>query len=787
MKKTALEYLYDRKSLSSRQSPKWYKDAADEIIDFALSLPINDKSHVLRDLNVAEGKVDTSFVIDALKAFTPKEGAKELDVHHNLYVYNEYTDSRLKQDNGTLPVYLDSIDFIKQIRDRFIGEYVRQFSELQAYNKDPMAVLERDAALAEMLDVKIEEIVMKLINKTESPEELQEIDFEKIEKEFLDEWMENKTIEYQNRLNLLNDQIKAEVKNLQAFLYWFATEQVYTYRGIYGRNEFRKEVVHPLEYYRIPNTVSPFIKDDMGGVRCWSINLKEIITFFGDKISKSDKDYILELINKYKPNENLNVPTTQIMNRNADRAEFRSNEEQLVFSKDGNIKVYHIVQQAIKPIKVLTYISEIDGSVKQMEVDKDYVLDPDIGDVDLETVDSFETIEWYRIGEKHVGIYIKPELLPVQTDSLPYNGICGFLGTNKCEPIPRRIGGLLALYKFYTVQEQKTISKYKSWLVLPESLIEDSAEMTREEKLTFAKKDWTLYINDEGISANSLQAIRSIATDGVERYLTIIMELKDRVRREAMDIAGMNEQRYGDTDPKAGKAVTEYAITRATTASISLFHTFNLMLEEDAMLDLQYAKQLWKQGHRGSYYDKHKQKVVYVTVPNEEECPSDIGVYVKNGMIEQEKKQAMLEFAFSMGQNGEPLIAIEAIDSSSSIEIKKLIKDSVKAKEEMEENLRKYEEQVKLEAEQIINQTKKEEQAHELKIAVIKEEMSNLRTFIESDTKIVIEIMKLEGTQDNQRELLSKKQDLEERKLRLKELETSLKIATSPSSKEKVT
>lgn len=782
--KSALEFIYDRSSLASKQKKEWFIPAADAIIDYAIGLQINDKSNITSDLGLVQGKLDVKFIREALRAYIPPEGKADLDEGHNLYVFDEnsYEDSKNRPDAGNLPTYLNSIDFIKTVRDRYVGEYIRQFSEMQAYNRDPEAVMERNRKMKKKIEDLVDDMIIKLLEGVQSKEELEDINLDKIREEFIENWVDEKTEQYQHRLNLLNDMVQADMKYLQGFVYWFATEHVYTYRGIYGDNQFRKEVVHPNEYFRLPNTVSPFVKDDMAGVRRYQLNIKEIITFFGDKLDKKDVDYIKDIVNNHKLGTDSAVSVEQIKKREITYGDLRDAKDNFKFSKGDLVDVHHIVLQSIKPVKLLTYVA-LDGTIQQTIVDKDYQLEEEIGDKDLESIDTFETIEWYRIGFKDSGVYIKPEKLAVQTNSLPYNGICGFVGSGICDPIPRRIGGLSALHKFYTLMQQRAVAKYKNWLVIPESLMEDSEELTREEKLTYAKQDDILYINDEEVNANTLQALRAVIATNAERYIDILSSLIESTRKTALDIAGMNEQRYGDTSPNAGKAVTEYAITRATTASIALFYTYNAMKEQDAMLDLQYSKQLWKNGYKGSYYDKNTRKVQYVEIPPEEESPSDIGVFVRNNTDDEEKRSAMLEFAFAMGQNGQELVAIEAIDTDSAIEIKRVVKKAMKHKEELETQMRKYEEQMKLEVENIISQREEASRAHDSKLTVYKEEMANMRTIIESDTKLLIA---MEGTEDTDNNEIEKKRlELQERKLELDSAQKKLDLLLRKESMDK--
>ena len=46
MKKTAIDYLYDKCSLKEKQKKEWYVPAMDAIVDYMTTLSCNDKSDI---------------------------------------------------------------------------------------------------------------------------------------------------------------------------------------------------------------------------------------------------------------------------------------------------------------------------------------------------------------------------------------------------------------------------------------------------------------------------------------------------------------------------------------------------------------------------------------------------------------------------------------------------------------------------------------------------------------------------------------------------------------------
>jgi len=89
--------------------------------------------------------------------------------------------------------------------------------------------------------------------------------------------------------------------------------------------------------------------------------------------------------------------------------------------------------------------------------------------------------------------------------------------------------------------------------------------MTMEERLDAANRDGTLVFDDSEIAKQqaSLQAIKEIANTTMINYLTTINQIKQSIKQEAYELANMNDQRAGDIQARAGKAVTEMGLNQA--------------------------------------------------------------------------------------------------------------------------------------------------------------------------------------------------------------------------------
>lgn len=757
-----------RVSFAETQKETWYKPIADHIIDLATTYA-NDKDKIETQIKAARGKVNVKDIQEELKAYNADPNVP------------------------SFPTHINDLEFISGITERYMGEYIRQFTDFEVFNNDPNVVMKRNKELNSFLSDRILEAILDLYKQKQEansqsqqpqPEvQISEEEIKKLRKEFLDNWVDEKTVEYQNRVKLLDILTDSDLKYIQGFFYWFATEQVYSYRRVVGTNII-KEIINPMEYYRIPGNNNVFVEDDPMGVRVTRVNLNTLNIEHRKDLSETDYTFLVNLLDKgCKDGDYFVTPTmleSRIITRNAIDNLFNGSPE-VRFTQNGDITKYHIVFKKEEPIQILTYYGS-DGSIKEQEVDMDYQLDIEAGDIDLKTDHILRVMDMYRFGSKEIGIYTKPNyVIPERNNvsnssivKLPYNGITGILGDGVCNPVPSRIVPLQVLTKFYTYQQQRSISKYKNYLVMSEDLIEDSEETSRLDKLAIAKQDGLLFINGENANANVLQTLRNINMSGMEQYIATLSQLIAELKRNAMEIASMNEQRYGDINTSAGKATTEYAITKATTASILLFEMFNKFRERDGLADIDASKVAWVNGMQGSYYDKQNKKVVYVDVSGEDHLSSNIGLYFKNGVLENEKKQKLTDLAFSSAQNGQLTLAAEALDADNMSALKQLIKEVEEKNKQMEQANTQYLEENKLRIEQLRKEIEDNRLANDVAINKYSQDMETARLELQLAHASYLQSLASENNDDD---IKLRKQELDEKKFALNQLIASNKSA----------
>ena len=127
-----------------------------------------------------------------------------------------------------------------------------------------------------------------LVKKTIKQGELNDI----IE-EVLNDWIDDVTITTQKRLELINTIVEAKDKYQQCYFYWWACEEVYTYREVY-KGDVYLQVISPLEYYRIESG-QRYIEDDDAGVRVYRMTIPQIIDRFRDELTDAEMNYLKDI------------------------------------------------------------------------------------------------------------------------------------------------------------------------------------------------------------------------------------------------------------------------------------------------------------------------------------------------------------------------------------------------------------------------------------------------------------------------------------------------------------
>jgi len=738
-------YVDHNVSNNEKDKPTWYIPAIDYYIDLA---------------NTLSNHSDTTMNLNNANAIFDK---KTFEV-----VLQTLNSTNFKDDFEQIGVFKD-IDLITPIKERYLGEYIRQPDLYTVTVEDDIADIKHNTeAAVRIKNILVTKLVALINQKREQEQQSQidggdmtmaDIDIAAESKRIKEEYFNERSEEAMNIIELIKTESRASELLIQNFFYLWATEHVY-FKIIPTLNKVVIEVIPPYEYKRIPNSSTIFTEDDNGGVHSYKMSYEDILNTFKSKLKKEDIEYLKTLQSK-NTNSGLNRNNlTQLLNsRYIDIDSDLIHKDGYITSNISNINdysgnvfssdrlSYNVEEVYFKTnikIGILTYLDNV-GQEQSMEVSSDYKLNKENGDISIDIIEKEVLRIAYRIGGKLTGIYIKPEGFAVQrnelenrySSKLPIIGVSNLLVDYNKKPIPTRVMPYHIFYILLTIRINQEIARFNGYInLLPDSIFEDNDHFTKTERLNYMFQSRLLMFNDEEVDLNVLNAMKSIGNDSFN-YLKTLYEVRDNFKKEAWDVANMNDARYGDIDTRGGKGNTQEAIIRMSTASLLLFSTYDYVKERLYQAIADYGRLVYVDGIKKSFKNKDG-KIVNLNVTHEELLYKEIGINVTLSQQELEKinflKQNIPQAAM---QNNEYRLAIEASVSDNPGELRKLVTqlDEANKKREL------YKEQLKAEVEKYKEESQNKRSEFEYNKAIDVETLKGEYGLLEKDKDILMKMV----------------------------------------------
>lgn len=621
---------------------------------------------------------------------------------------------------GKLPGKIRNLDIITPLLERYMGEYIAQYDNFVVTNTHPKALEEREAkvtadVLALVVQLFMEEFNKKLAEaqaqmkanpeaQVEEPK-IEKIDFVKFIEQARIDWGRAQTIKNKRMLKLLSKITDAETKYIEGFFHWFVSGRVITHHSIY-KGDVIKEIIHPIELRRYGK--SKYLQDDTAHLRTYNMTIHEIIDRFSDDLEDKIIESLEKVAEEYTvgPESKITFMLARDMFGVTDKSD-QNNHRELTISDSNGMTVKHLVWLT----KVRYYELRIPGMAEEdllVLTEEEYPSVKDLFDSSaFTTIWSDEYFEQYQFGPDGIEIYTIPRPIAVQESDLKqsagvkssYNGIYGDITNLNTSKLARLID-YQVLINTFAYQLARMISKNQGNInVIPESLLEESDNYDMVERFYYMVADNKLILNDEDDTSLSIKAQMLKNLDmSLHNEIKDMMELIEYMKGKAWDAVAMNEERYGNINPNAGKAVTEQTIFRSSLGSRLTFDSYNNFVARDHEKSLNYSRVAYADGKTDAIMENGE--VVFVTLGNQPEVMYDLGVSVKYSSKERENIDAMKQGAFSMFQNDHSDMAVEVLNATSTDEIA----DAVKKYSKIQQEFALKSEQIQNQREEIKNQ-----------------------------------------------------------------------------------
>jgi hypothetical protein len=348
-------------------------------------------------------------------------------------------------------------------------------------------------------------------------------------------------------------------------------------------------------------------------------------------------------------------------------------------AKTNYVEVIHCAYRSMKKVGILTYIDPITGETQKDEVEEGFVLPEEIKE-------EFEAkLKWVWRNQVWSGFRVNGDLYldikPLPFEDLPYNGR-RFSDTHSENISILAIGvPYLVLYIILNYRLELTIAKSKGKIVLIDQNVIPRTKGWDEEKFIYYGEalGWGL-INREQIGVDKGYNQYQVVDLSLYEYLKQLVESIEYVKQQWDDAIGINPQRKGQVAPSAGKGVTERATFQSSIISDIIFFTFESFIKNEYQDFLDYAKYTNLKGMRRLFLRDDFTNEMLNLEP-EDFVHADLGIFVTNSSIEQERLDRLKMYAEQSLANGGKLSTVAKVVSAESMSKMRRVLETVERKE----------------------------------------------------------------------------------------------------------
>jgi hypothetical protein len=632
-------------------------------------LPLNEKDDAWKHSNVDYLADNTDFYAGDKRDFSAlyRAASGKLDKEAYKYVLNPYnsTDENLQN----YPAMMRNMDIITPIINLYMGEMADKPTgdEVIVNNADVLSKY-KEGLNQQMMALASQDFINQLnasgqntgIPSQELP------DFKKFAEEYKENWNDQRAIFGQEALDYIKYNCDLKDKIQDAFYDWLVTGHCYSFKEPRDK-DVHYEIIPPYELWHGISSTN-FIEDANFAVRRFRRTPNAIVDMFRHYLKPDDITWLETLSTSV-------ITTTDIgVLPNVDNT--LDTRVPGFYDKGLNlIDIFHATWKSFKEVAILTYTDEL-GQEQEMEVNPNYILNEEQGDIKLTKEYISEVWEGYRI-DKHLYLKIQPisaqrnELNNSSKCKLPYNGRVGYNKHTATSSIVRQLLNYQALYNIYHYRGELTLARSKDKIMtMPIGLIPKG--WSPEKALWFAETTGIMWFDETAPNAAAvLSAIKGVDLS-LGNYVQQMRELLKDIKDEAWDSVGMNRQRYGDSKASDGKGVTDQAIMRSSTITRELFRRFEKFIETDKQGLLDISKVAWVDGKKSMYVTSDGRKKFF-EVNSVDHLESDYGVFYKDSSEEQGKLQEAKGVARMMAQKGGvgASLIFETIDANNFSQLKK--------------------------------------------------------------------------------------------------------------------
>lgn len=604
------------------------------------------------------------------------------------------------------PAELRNYPIIKPVVDLFLGEKRKRPRGLQVnvLNEDAEAV--RKQAMEDAMEKLAQKKFAKsLADKGLAPPMNEDLPpaVDAAEK-FSTQYNDERAIQGQTLMDwaLQYNEVPEELQ-LCFFDYQVAGE-AYSYKTLRHGNVVY-ENVPPMELDYGSKASYRFVEDTPWQVRRTRMTVSQLIDKFYDKIPK---DLLAELENgSWAESESKGTNAIWQTEVHIDSGvSGATNQESL----GRMVYVYHCTYKTFVKIGILDYTDEL-GMPQKMEVDEDYKLNPENGDVDIEWVWVNRLMEGYRVNdERYFGLDFveidRSELNNLSLCKSPYNGLC--YSNRFSDNVSIVSIGIPYQKKVneYNYSLDTTLSKNNDIALMVDiSTIPKQKGWSVDKFLYYLKKMGIAFVNTAQDGASKTFNQYSALQMSTMQYVKNTYDLIQAFRDEYEEVVGITKPRKGQKEGNQGLGMMQSSIVSSSNITEEMFAKFDKFEEREAQGILDLAKWSDLEGKRGQYFNSDERQM-FLDIEPETVQESQYGVVVRNAGEERAALDMFKQQAISFAQNGAtPSMIAKIISAKHMPKITQLMEQVEESRERVMQAQQKAEQDAMIQAQQIAKET----------------------------------------------------------------------------------
>ena len=602
-------------------------------------------------------------------------------------------------------------------------------------------------------------------------------------------YKDNRVISGQDALDYLMYDKDLADRYIDLYRHYLVCGRPVSYKGV-NHNDIAFEIVHPLDYYYPESIHNERLEDRDWGIRRMNMSPTAILDYHRGFLSDELMKILESANNEFGINNEIRKYSGYMYMSDDD---FNNRYKQYYRGSENTVEHYHIVYKSFKRIAILTHYNAV-GEIIETEVEDNYKIDTEIGDISIEYDFKNALYETYKILINSHEEFIRSREIPydraaVNNSSevkLPYNGLALTTIDGEIKSVVKDSMNYQVTYNILKYAKEKMINKNKDKVaVIPLGLINKGKNGWDEEKtMYYTEANSTLFVDETSPTYTKAVQGLKVLDMSLGKYIDQVDTMAENVKQEWWDRIGFNRQRYGESMASDGKANTEQAIFRSSLISENMIRIFEKYQEKDYQGLLDLSKYAWRDGVKGQYVTTNNQQAIFEMNADDYVyyLSSDFDVHVAFSGEEKEKQEDLKKYMFNATQNGMSMRPVmEAMDTRSFTMMKEIITK--------EENAREALEQANKDADRETQTAIQESQA-----ATAKQEDDTKRYEADKrfETAVTVKDMELKSQAtdeaDDLLENITKEHQLsiDEREQNRKETETSSKIVKEDAETKKL-